>query len=148
MAIALRIRRRLLVALAAIAASLPGVATASTGGRCEAMPEGCAVCCCCEGDSTLSATAEPANVSPTLAIPGIVVSRPAPAPCECRSQEPTAPAQKPGQRVEERRVETSREIAADSPTLLRPRASLAIAFMPDVGPPRSPIYLRTMRLLI
>jgi hypothetical protein len=147
MAIALRIRR-LWVALAAIAASLPATAGAATNGRCEAMPAGCTACCCGDDASAPSRTTDSAIVAPTPSSRGIVVSRPASTSCECRGQDPTAPAQKPGQRVEERRVETGREIAADSPTLMRPRASLAIAFMPDVGPPRSPIYLRTLRLLI
>jgi hypothetical protein len=69
-------------------------------------------------------------------------------PCVCRAPQPIAPAQKPGQREEERRVETGRDVAADSPAIPGPRFPVAIAFMPDVGPPRSPIYLRTARLLI
>jgi hypothetical protein len=151
MAIALRIRRRLWVALAAIAASLPGVAGAATGARCEAMPAGCTACHCCEETSASAASlgsTPAAIIAPTPSTRGIVVGRPASSRCECRSQEPTAPAQRPGQREGERRVETGREVAADSRIPTAPRAPVAIAFMPDVGPPRSPLYLRTLRLLI
>jgi hypothetical protein len=74
------------------------------------------------------------------------LSSPAPR-CECRGQE-SPPAQKPSQRTAEHRVETSRDVAVDSSMDTGLHAPVAIAFMPDVGPPRSPVYLRTLRLLI
>ncbi len=150
MSLASRLRRSLWFALAAIAASLPGTAGASTEPRCEAMPAGCTACSCCEDGSPTSS-----QPSPTSALLPASTSRPiglgcpiSSSPCVCRAQQPIAPAQKPGQREEQRRVETGREVAADSPGYPGPRVPVAIAFMPDVGPPRSPIYLRTARLLI
>jgi hypothetical protein len=143
-----RIRRSLWFALAAIAVSLPGSAWAATEPRCEAMPVGCTTCACCEDGSPASphAGSTPALVAPASASQRVTLGRPVS--CMCREQEPTAPAQKPGQSPKERRVETGREVAADSPSHPGPRVPVAIAFIPDVGPPRSPIYLRTARLLI
>jgi hypothetical protein len=145
-----RIRRPLWFALAAIAASLPGTTGASTGPRCEAMPAGCTTCSCCEDGSAAStqpgpiSALRPASESRPIGL-GCPISS---SPCVCRAPQPVAPAQKPGQREEERRVETGREVAADSLSYAGPRVPVAIAFMPNVGPPRSPIYLRTARLLI
>ncbi len=150
MSLAPRLRRSLWFALAAIAASLPGMARAATEPRCEAMPAGCTTCSCCEdGSSVPSLTGPTASLmAPASSMRGMTIGCPIPGPCVCRAGEPTAPAQKPGQREEQRRVETGREVAADSPSYTGPRVPVAIAFMPDVGPPRSPIYLRTSRLLI
>ena len=58
MAIALRIRLRLWVALAAIAAALPATAGAAEA-RCEAMPAGCTACDCCEKTSPPTTNLDP-----------------------------------------------------------------------------------------
>lgn len=150
MSLALRIRQCLWVALAAVAAALPGTAWASDGARCEAMPAGCTACACCEDAASPAAGVEAtpsAIVAPDHPTRGVTVDRPAPR-CECRGQDSPAPAEKRGQRTTGRRVETSREVAADSSMNIGPRIPTAIDFRPDVGPPRSPVYLRTMRLLI
>ena len=151
MAFALRIRRRLWVAFAAIAVSLPATAGASTEPRCEAMPAGCTTCACCKEPAPASpqtATAPVLSVARTTR--DMALARPASSatPCVCRAEAPTAPAPKPGDRVEERRVETSRGVVAEPSAYPGPGAPVAIAFMPDVGPPRSPLYLRNARLLI
>src|SRR4051794_17277876 len=103
MAVALRIRRCFWVALAAIAASLPGTAWVTAGARCGAMPAGCtAACACCEKAAAPGASADPtpaAVVAPTIrgtAVDRLTSSAPR---CECRGQEAPAPAQKPGQRA-------------------------------------------------
>lgn len=142
MAVTPRIRRRLWVALAAIAATLSMTGGASAASRCEAMPEGCAACCCEPEPAVTTAQAPPVH--------GPAVGRPVPStiPCACCAQAPTAPASKPGQRVEVRRADPGRELATAPPREIRPRHPSAIAFLPDAGPPRSPVYLRTMHLLI
>ena len=148
MTIALCIRRRLWIALAAVAASLPATARASEA-KCEAMPAGCTTCSCCE-DAAPTTDIDPALAE--IAAPatrGMAVARPTSSPCVCRVDGPTAPAPRPGQSAaSERRVETGRDVAADWPNHPGPRVPVASALRPPVGPPRSPIYLRTARLLI
>src|SRR5258708_4986104 len=129
---ALRIRRRLWVALAAVAAAVSMTARASPAVRCEAGPEGCAARCYEAGP----ATAPSLPTTQALPVHGPAVGRPVPSttPCGCCAQAPTAPAPKPGQRTEARRAEPGRELAAAFSQEIRPRRPSTIAFTPDVGP--------------
>jgi hypothetical protein len=143
MAIVSRVRRQLWIALAAITVSLPATARAYDGARCEFMLAGCTACHCCTADAPAVATTA---VVPVPSAIGSTSDRPGP--CSCCTPSPAAPAPRQEQRAEEQRTDNGRGVAAMSSVEPGPRVPVAIAFVPDVGPPRSPIYLRTARLLI
>jgi hypothetical protein len=106
----------------------------------------CTACCC-----------EPASV-PTRreTIERSVANRPngaglarSPAlPCECRSNDPAAPAQKPESRSDDRRSDRDRddtvELTLDSP----PAIPFVRVTLPAASLSKAPLYLRTTHLLI
>jgi hypothetical protein len=140
-------------ALAAIVGmlSMVGEASARTMKGTADAPKSCCVmpppsdCCCCPAKAKplVPAIEQPA-ASPTgearLSVPAV--------PCECRSDEPADPASKPESRNLEQRPERTGEKAADSPFVTVPSTRLALFVPPTGSPPKSPLYLRTTRLLI
>jgi len=69
-------------------------------------------------------------------------------PCECRSSDPAAPTSEPESRSSEDR---SDHVCGDSVGLTldaHPAITFARLILPTASPPKSPLYLRTSRLLI
>lgn len=145
--------RTLWVALAAIAGILSLAGDASACRVSDAAPAGRSCCvgrspadCCCKGpvaapERTATAPAPIGASRPSLGIPSPG--------CECRPGEPTAPTDRPAQRVHDDRPDAGRayDLAPGFvPVPGLPPASRPIE--PTASPPKAPIYLRTARLLI
>lgn len=69
--------------------------------------------------------------------------------CECRASEPAAPSERPASRTSTERTDsdTGESLAAFAPDL-RPARAPAALICPNQSPPKTPLYLRTSRLLI
>jgi hypothetical protein len=142
------------IALAAIVGmlSVVGDASASTtsgapqnGARACCLKRVCTVCCCtpASASSGLSTTAR------SVALPSREGSFSSPArPCECRSGEPASPASRHESRPSDDRADQmhgeSVELNVRGPTAV----TFARLILPTASPPKSPLYLRTARLLI
>jgi hypothetical protein len=105
----------------------------------------CTVCCC----TPASASSGPFTTGRSAALLSgrIAFSTPA-GPCECRSSEPGAPASR-----QESRSSLDRAGQGHGASIhlnVHAPAAVAIArhILPAASPPRSPLYLRTSRLLI
>ncbi len=142
------------IALAAIAGmfSAAGAASASTTGadaqgpgRACCVGRVCAKCCC----PPASAAADPARVerSATFAPVGSRLATPAPL-CECRPAGPEAPGSKSEPRPAETRDDQIRSQATELTIETRPAVSTVRLVLSPADPPKSPLYLRTSRLLI
>jgi hypothetical protein len=140
-------------ALAAIVGMLSMVGEASarsTSGAAGARKSCCVVstpadCCCCP------AKAEPLapSVGPKAAIVAVEVRLSASdRPCECRSDEPAAPASRLESSPTRLLSERAHEEVVATAFSVRPLASLCRFDSPPGSPPKSPIYLLTTRLLI
>ena len=145
--------RHSLIALAAIVGmlSMVGEASARNPGGSSNTPKSCCVvttpadCCCCPakpdslpfsaGRSTGVATGETRVATPDRS-------------CECRSNEPAAPASKPESRSQEQRSERVSEGAFDTSFFVRPSVTSSRYIPPTGGPPNSPLPLLTIRLQI
>jgi hypothetical protein len=141
------------IALAAIVGMLSMVGEASArmpGGLSDSAKSCCIVpmpsdCCCCPAKAnSLAASAgrstEIANGETRLAAPA--------GSCECRSNEPAAPASKPESRSPDRRTERVSEGAVDTSFFVRPPVTSSRFIPPTDGPPNSPLHLITIRLQI
>jgi hypothetical protein len=148
--------RPLWVALLAVVGtvSVADVASACTREVVAPAPRACCAerppseCGCCspgEAPSSGAPSHADAIVSPT-ADPLLRASMPS---CECRANEPAAPAERPAQRTSTERpeVEGVQPFAALDPAPRRP-SSHAPLLLPNESPPKTPLYLRTSRLLI
>jgi hypothetical protein len=140
-------------ALAAIVGmlSMVGEASARTVKGATQAPKSCCVvpppseCCCCPAKAKpLIPAIELSAMFPT---DGARLSAPA-VPCECRSDEPADPASKPESRTDEQRSDRAGEELAGSTFAAPPSATFAHFVPPTGSPPKSPLYLRTTRLLI
>jgi hypothetical protein len=141
------------IALAAIVGmfSVAGDASASgtSGGprndaRACCLKRVCTVCCCTPASASSGALTTGLMVA--LTPQGSGLSAPA-RPCECRSSEPGSP----GLRHESRSSEDRADQALGKSALLNVYAPTAVTSwlkLPNASPPKSPLYLRTARLLI
>ena len=132
--------------------SVMGNASASTtsgapqnGARVCCLKRVCTVCCCPQA----SASSAPLTTGRSVALPASGGSLSTPArPCECRSSEPGAPDSRHESRTSEDRSDQSHGESVQ----LNVHAPVAITFaqliLPTASPPKSPLYLRTARLLI
>ena len=69
--------------------------------------------------------------------------------CECRASEPAAPSERRAQRTSTERPEVKGfETFATLAPAVRPSPSLGRLLLANESPPKSPLYLRTSRLLI
>jgi hypothetical protein len=69
--------------------------------------------------------------------------------CECRASEPTAPAERPAQRTTNDRAEADAgDVLSVFVPAPRSASSRPAYHSPTESPPKSPLYLRTSRLLI
>lgn len=146
--------RTLLVALTAIAGTVSmacGVAASIGGDASRTSPRECCldrVCntCCCEPAAD---EGRPGSTGTRVELPPHAGRFAAPArPCGCRSGEPTSPASRPESRPVEDRPDTDRSPSATSTVPAPAAVAFARPIPPDVSPPKSPLYLRTSRLLI
>jgi hypothetical protein len=142
------------IALVAIVGilSTAGGATASVSktdtqgpGRACCIGRVCAKCCCppASGVSNLPPTERSATVSPV----GARLSTPAPL-CECRPGGPDVPASKSEPRSSENRDDQVRALTAELIVETRPAITPVHIVLSPAVPPKSPLYLRTSRLLI
>jgi hypothetical protein len=139
------------VALVAIMGMLSVAGEATAGTVNGASRECCIVrtCdkCCCDAPSTSS---PPATTNRPSAHPSDRANLTTPTrPCECRSGEPAAPAPKPASRSSESRGDQARSNSfARSVDAPAPADVFARLLLPTGSPPKTPLYLRTARLLI
>lgn len=69
--------------------------------------------------------------------------------CECRANEPVAPSERPvGQSSSDRKDVEGGEAIAAFFTTVTPSPAFGRILLPNESPPKSPLYLRTSRLLI
>lgn len=151
------IRPMLKLSLVALMAAMGGLFTAGGASACEmATKTDCAIattCGCCEAP----ARAEPeppglsTNESRTAPLRSFTTceSRPSGI-CVCDAGRPTAPDPRTGREGSDTRDATARDTGLVPSRLLPPSpASMARSALPTAGPPRrTPLYLRTSRLLI
>ncbi len=142
-------------ALAAIAGMLtmaPEASASTSSGKLVSPKSCCAVptpsaCCCCPAEAVKATSPKVAAVE-TVAV-GNLVTAPASS-CDCRSDEPTAPASKHESssiETEQRPVRSSADLSEMSFDV-RPASTFARFILPNGSPPRSPLYLLTSHLLI
>jgi hypothetical protein len=148
--------RPIWVALLAIVGmvSVADVASACTTKPASA-PRACCTnrppseCGCCTPGETLPTSGVASHVDAIVSSPARVLFQ-APSPsCECRASAPAAPTERPAQRTSSERseVKTFDSLAAVI-AVLKASPSLGRLLLPNESPPRSPLYLRTSRLLI
>jgi hypothetical protein len=138
-------------ATAATAAGPGRTAEMRRSGCCGAMlPAGCR---CCEPAVPGTSTAATAASVPSIGGRATAVATAGPdspgSTCQCRSHDPAAPIGRDGPRPHDGRGDPAREVAWGLLVLgdiLRAPSLSAAA--PTVHLPRSPLYLRTARLLI
>lgn len=122
-------------------ASACSIKAASKAARscCTSAP---ASACCCEtpgpGSSHLSRA--PSLIGNSLAVPNPT--------CECRPGTPGDPAPKPASPSSERRTDQGRVESVDLTHEVPPSLTFARIVLPANSPPKTPLYLRTSRLLI
>jgi hypothetical protein len=128
-----------------------GEASARSTGRAVDAPKSCCVvatpsaCCCCPAKAESLAT----SVVPKAATVAAEARLSAPGrPCECRSDEPAAPASKPESSPTKPRSERAHDEMVATAFSVRPLASLDRFISPPGNPPKSPLALLTTRLLI
>ena len=132
------------IALAAMAGmlSIVGEVSACSDTASRAATRSCCTAnvasCCCESPGTKTTDVSP--VENNLSVPF--------APCECRPGVPSDPAQKPGLPAPERRSDQYRSNAVKVTFEVRSAIVLIRIAPPTLGPPGSPLYLRTSRLLL
>lgn len=148
--------RPLWVALLAIVGmvSVADVASACTTKPVSAPKACCAdrppsECGCCTPGETRPSSGVASHVDSFVTSPARVLSQAPSASCECRASVPAAPSERPAQRTptEQSEVKTLESLATVAP-VVRPLPSLARLLQPNESPPKSPLYLRTSRLLI
>lgn len=145
-----------LIAFAAIVGMLSfgDVASACTTKPVSAPKACCAErppseCGCCTPGETLPSSGVSSRADAIVGSPARVLSQ-APTPsCECRASEPAAPSERPAQRTSTERSEAKGfETFATIATVVRPSPLLGRLLLANESPPKSPLYLRTSRLLI
>ena len=117
---------------------------------CEVSPA--ADCQCCgspESTVPLSGISRSEGVEWSAASPARLDARPGSS-CECRSNAPAAPAQKPDSRTsdESRSDQGHDEVIAYLAYAPRPLMPAFRLISANVSPPKSPLYLRTLHLLV
>ena len=114
---------------------------------CEASPA--ADCQCCGSSTSLSGTARSEGVEWSAASPAGLNARPGSS-CECRSDAPSNPAQKPDSRTsdESRTDQGHDEIIAYLGYVPRPFVPGFRLVSANLSAPKSPLYLRTLHLLV
>jgi hypothetical protein len=148
--------RVLSIAFAAIVGmlSLADVASACTT-KAGRAPRACCVnrppseCGCCSERQAIPSPASNSRVDAIVTSLAPVLFQAASPSCECRASEPAAPSERPAQRTTTDRSEVqNRETLAIVAPTVRPSPSLGHLQLPNESPPRTPLYLRTSRLLI
>ncbi len=153
--------RLLWVAFAAIVGSLSVAPEASAGPvsrdrAAQMLRDGCCCItpgndCCCESAPIGLHSGEVSKPGPLgiARTPVPVDSRPGGGSCECRSSDPARPPSNPSSRPSDDRSESGQDESPGGFVLVfPPSASLTRPILPHGSPPRSPLYLRTSRLLI
>ena len=143
--------RHLWIALAALVGALltsGGVSASCTKPDAGACPPVCGCCKAPAADNPTPEAAGPATVYPHVpAWTGDVC--PNTPGCECRSQAPTAPEPKPGQRTTVERSDPGRDLALRGLDFDAAPRSVYFSVLAAPSPPQKhPIYLRNSRLLI
>ena len=144
-----------LIAFAAIVGMLSfgDIASACTTKPASA-PKACcasrptAECGCCPSGETQAASVHASRAEAIVPTASRVVAQASTPSCECRASEPAAPTKRPAQRTSSERSEVK---GFESFVFLAPatRPSLLAHFaLQNESPPKSPLYLRTSRLLI
>jgi hypothetical protein len=145
--------RLIWIALAAILgmSSVVGNASASTtagvpknGSLACCLKRVCTVCCC-----TPAPASDPSKTERSMALPssesGLYSSA---RPCECRSGGPGSPASRHESRSSEDRHDETQGEPVDLSVHVPTAVPFARLMVPTANPPKSPLYLRTARLLI
>jgi hypothetical protein len=142
------------IALAAIVGMLSVVSNASAsatsgasqnGARACCLKRVCTVCCC----PSASASSSPLTAGRSEALLSTEGRFTAPArPCECRSSEPASPASRHDSRSSEDRADQTSGESAQLNVYAPTAVTFARRNLPTASPPKSPLYLRTSRLLI
>jgi hypothetical protein len=139
---------------------LPGIVLAAIVGTLSVVGEvsACstkAASNCCPGPAKSACCCEPATGQPRSesAERGTVHSasavRFAPEPgCECRSGEPTGPASKSESPPSQHRTDQGSPRILELVPDVRPPIAITRLVLPTESPPRTPLYLRTSRLII
>lgn len=114
---------------------------------CAVRPPG--ECGCCGESRTLPSSPQASRLDAIVSSSaGIALQAPTPS-CECRASEPAAPTERPAQRTGTDRTDVERgETLAALSLVVRPAPAPAHRLLPNESPPKSPLYLRTSRLLI
>lgn len=145
------------VALAAVAGLLSAGDVAKACAEVKAVPKACctaspsAACGCCGSTAPIpeATRSRAAEWLPISAQAGVSVARPGSS-CECRSNEPAAPAPKPDSRPsdESRNDQGHEQVIAYLAYAPRPFVPAIRLVSPNDSPPKSPLYLRTLHLLV
>jgi hypothetical protein len=149
--------RALWVALLAIVGtvSVADVASACTTEVVAPAPRACCAerppseCGCCTLGEALPSSGASSHADAIVSSPANPLLRASMPSCECRAGEPAAPAERPAQRTSSERSEVQgiQPFAALDPAPRRPSSHTPL-LLPNESPPKSPLYLRTSRLLI
>jgi len=146
--------RRPWFALAAIMGMLSVVSDASASmkpaprnaSRSCCLKRVCTACCC--ESASVPTRRETAERSVANRPNGAGLASSPALPCECRSNDPAAPAQKPESRSDDHRSDRDRDDTVD-PTLDSPPAIPFVRVtLPAASLSKAPLYLRTTHLLI
>lgn len=145
-----------LVAFAAIVGmlSFADVASACSTKPVPAPRACCAVrppgeCGCCGESQSLPAPPQASRLNAIASSPAGDFRQAPRSSCECRASEPAAPTERPAQRTGTDRTDVERgETLAALSLAVRPAPAPAHRLLPNESPPKSPLYLRTSRLLI
>lgn len=115
---------------------------------CEGSPAADCQCCGMPNSASLSGVARAHGTGWTSAL-GVEGLRPGGS-CECRSNDPVAPAQKPESRTsdESRTDQGNDAVVAYLTHAPQPSMPASRLISANLSPPKSPLYLRTLHLLV
>lgn len=148
------------IALAAIVGVLSSAGGASAGAMgggsghggdcCAARPMDDCGCCTAPAPSRAARGGEPAAVVEDRALTRSATLRHGTRPCVCRAEDPAAPASKGERPTSERRQSSERTFVCEVLQVVdeQPSPFATRRLLPGSSPPRAPLYLRTLRLLI
>jgi hypothetical protein len=114
---------------------------------CASRPPG--ECGCCGEGQALALASPGTRVDAAISSSVRIVTQASTPSCECRASEPAAPSERPAQRtgVDRPDAGSGESLCAVEPSSC-PTFRPALQLLANESPPRSPLYLRTSRLLI
>jgi hypothetical protein len=134
-----------IVGMLSVTGEVSACSTKAASRASRACCTGSASSACCCKPATVESQPEP--VARTTALPPTGRHFAPNTPCECEG-EPTEPASKPGSPSPERRTDKDRSGPVELTFEVRPVVVFVRLIPPTESPSRTPVYLRTSRLLI